>query len=87
MFLIHPFVRVLGRVYSQCDSGMLVGCKADSAQSDAVLVSAEHGAEVAAAHGLTHVHCSASEGRDCDTPFNYVANVFHRMYEARVKSV
>ena len=64
-------------------AGVLVGCKSD--MSDAVVVSADTARSLADDHGLQHFECSAFDGKEVDTPFNYLASVFHRAYEAKVK--
>jgi hypothetical protein len=52
---------------------------------DASVVPTDMARELAAEHGLHHFECSAFESKEIDTPFNYLASVFHRSYEATLK--
>ena len=63
--------------------GVLLGCKADVRDAIAVPTHVAH--EYAVEHGLQHFECSAFEGKEVDTAFNYVADLFSRNYEAKLK--
>lgn len=63
--------------------GILVGMKCDLNESS--VVSQDEAAELAHEHGLGFFECSALSGKDVDTPFNFIANAFHLLYEEKRK--
>ncbi|XP_025084926.1 intraflagellar transport protein 27 homolog [Pomacea canaliculata] len=80
-------VRWLERVYSVKPDvslpGVLVANKTDLDQRR--VVSPKQGKELALSKGLGYFECSAKEMQNIDTPFYYLANEFHKLYQERIQ--
>lgn len=65
--------------------GILVACKNDL--NEFAATKTDEAQEFAAEHALAFFECSALTGKDVDAPFNFLASVFHQLYEEKVKNV
>ncbi|GFO28636.1 intraflagellar transport protein 27 homolog [Plakobranchus ocellatus] len=77
----------LERIRSQCPDiqvpGALVANKTDLDQRR--VISPKVGKELALSNKLEYFECSAKEMQNVDTPFFYLANEFHKLYQERVE--
>jgi len=77
----------LERVRSQAPNmhipGVLIANKADLETRR--VISPKKGQELASNNKLDYFECSAKEMQNVDTPFFYLANEFHRLYQERVE--
>ena len=80
-------VKWLERVRAQSPNtqipGVLIANKVDLEQRR--VISPKKGQELAHNNRLEYFECSAKEMQNVDTPFFYLANEFHKVYEERVE--
>ncbi len=65
--------------------GLVIATKSDLKEFAAV--KSESGADFASENGYGFFECSAASGKDVDTPFNFLANLFHMTYEKKCKEL
>eukprot|EP00731_Ephydatia_muelleri_P029422 Em0020g1066a len=65
--------------------GVLVANKIDLV--DRRVVSKEEGMAFAASKELQYFECSAKDGLSTDSPFKYLAEMFHKLYEEKLETL